>query len=72
MKSKYLKNALANAINRWEISNSKNGESFVISLFIYWREDQVRKVNKCFKNYKIKFIRTDNPVFPNQIRVTKK
>ena len=73
MKYKYLKNALANAINRWEITGPESGKRISISMFVYWREDQVKRANKCFKKfYQIRFIRTDNPVFPNQILVIKK
>lgn len=72
MTYKQLKVLIKVSLTNWSREPWKCVRVLVVPTFQYWDDGVIKKVNKKFKGYKIEFLRTDNAVFPSQIRITKK
>ena len=71
MTYKYLKVIVETALSNWNRKAWKNVKVLVVPTFQYFDDDVINKINKKNKCFKIEFLRTDNAVFPSQIRITK-
>lgn len=72
MRYKVLKRSIKIAIKNWKKHRWCKVKEMFYPTPYYWDEKQIYKANKRFKKFTIRFVKTDNPVFPNRIRIIKK